>query len=41
MCSSEANTTIRIGKYLSDIFCIQNDLQEEDALSPLIFILAL
>jgi hypothetical protein len=32
---------VRIGKYLSDNFPIQNNLEQGDALSPLLFNLAL
>jgi hypothetical protein len=32
MCSSEAYSRVRIGKLLSDMFYIQNDQQEGDAL---------
>jgi hypothetical protein len=34
-------TKVRIGKQLSDIFPIQNGLKQGDALSPLLFNLAL
>jgi hypothetical protein len=36
MCSE-----VRIGKHLSDSFLIQNGLKQEDALSPLLFKVAL
>jgi hypothetical protein len=41
MLSSETYSEVRVGKHLSDIFYIQNDLQVGDALRPLLFIFAL
>jgi hypothetical protein len=35
MCLNETYSRIRIGKYLSDSFLIQNGLKQGDALSPL------
>jgi hypothetical protein len=40
MCLNETNSAVRIGKYRSDKFPIQNGLKEEDPLSPLLFNLA-
>jgi hypothetical protein len=37
MCLNETYYKIRIGKYLSDSFPIQNSLKQGDALSPLLF----
>jgi hypothetical protein len=37
MCLNETCSKVRIGKHLSDSFPIQNGLNQEDALSPLIF----
>jgi hypothetical protein len=41
MYSNETYSNIRIGKYLSDTFLIQNYLELGDALSPLLFNFAL
>jgi hypothetical protein len=41
MCLNETYSKIRIGKYLSDSFPIQNGLKQGDALSPLLFNFAL
>jgi hypothetical protein len=41
MCLNETYGKVRIGKYLSDSFPIQNDLRQGDALSPLLFNFAL
>jgi hypothetical protein len=41
MCLNETYSTVRIGKYQSDKFPIQNGLKQEDALSPLLFNFAL
>jgi hypothetical protein len=41
MCLSKTYNKVRIGKYLSDMFPIQNGLKQGDALSPLIFNFAL
>jgi hypothetical protein len=41
MCLDETYNKVRIGKYLSDNFPIQNDLKQGDALSPLLFNFAL
>jgi hypothetical protein len=41
MCLNETYSTVRIGKYQSDKFPIQNGLKQGDALSPLIFNFAL
>jgi hypothetical protein len=37
MCLNETYTTVRIGKYQSDKFPIQNGLKQVDAFSPLLF----
>jgi hypothetical protein len=37
MCLNEMYSKVRIGKYLSDSFPIQNSLKQGDALSPLLF----
>jgi hypothetical protein len=37
MCLNETNSTVRIGKNLSDKFTVQNGLKQGDALSPLLF----
>jgi hypothetical protein len=41
MCSNETYSTVRIGKYQSDKFPIQNGLKQGDALSPLLLNFAL
>jgi hypothetical protein len=41
MCLNETYSKVRIGKHLSDSFPIQNGLKQGDALSPLLFNLAL
>jgi hypothetical protein len=41
MCLNETYSKVRIVKYLSDGFAIQNCLKQGDALSPLLFIVAL
>jgi hypothetical protein len=41
MCLKETYSTVRIGKYQSDTFPIQNGLKQGDALSPLLFRFAL
>jgi hypothetical protein len=41
MCLNETYNKVCIGKYLSDKFAIQNGLKQGDALSPLLFNLAL
>jgi hypothetical protein len=41
MCLSEAYSTVRIEKFQSDKFPIQNGLKQGDALSPLVFNFAL
>jgi hypothetical protein len=40
MCLNETYSSVRIGKYKSDKFPIQNGLKQRDALSPLLFNLA-
>jgi hypothetical protein len=40
-CLNEAYARVRVGKHLSAIFRIKNDLKEGDALSPLLFNFAL
>jgi hypothetical protein len=37
MCLNKTYSKVRIGKYLSDNFPIQNGLKQGDALSPLLF----
>jgi hypothetical protein len=37
VCLNETYSRVRIGKYLSDSFPIQNGLKQRDALSPLLF----
>jgi hypothetical protein len=41
ICLNETYSKVRIGKYFSDKFPIQNDVKQEEALSPLIFNLTL
>ena len=41
MCLNETYSGVRVGKYLSDMFPITNDLKQGDALSPLLFNFAL
>jgi hypothetical protein len=41
MCLNETYTEVRIGKYLSDNFPIQNGLKQGYALKPLLFNFAL
>jgi hypothetical protein len=41
MCLNETYSTVRIGKYQSDRFAIQNGLKQGDNLSPLLFNFAL
>ena len=41
MCLTERYSRVRVGKNLSDMFPIRNDLKEGDALSPLFFNFAL
>jgi hypothetical protein len=41
MCLNETYNRVRIGKYLSDKFSIQNDLKQGDTLLPLLFNFAL
>jgi hypothetical protein len=41
MCLNETHSKVGIGKHLSDSFPIQNGLNQEDALSPLLFNFAL
>jgi hypothetical protein len=41
MCLSETYSKVCIGKYLFDNFPIGNDLKQTDALSPLLFSVAL
>jgi hypothetical protein len=37
MCLNETFSRVRVGKHLSDMFPIRNDLNQGDALSPLLF----
>jgi hypothetical protein len=41
MCINETYSNVSIGKHLSDSFCIQNGLKQEDAIAPLLFNFAL
>ena len=41
MCLKETYSRVRVGKDLSDIFRIRNDLKQGDAISPLLFNFAL
>jgi len=41
MCLSEIYSRVQLGKNLSDMFPMRNDLKQEDALSPLLFSFAL
>jgi hypothetical protein len=41
MCLNKTNSTVRIGKFQSDKFPIQNGLKQRDASSPLLFNFAL
>jgi hypothetical protein len=41
MCLNQTYSKVRIGKYLSNTFHIQNGLKQGDALSPLLFNFAL
>jgi hypothetical protein len=41
ICSNKTYSKVRLGKYLSDNFPIQNDLKQGDALSSLLFNFAL
>jgi hypothetical protein len=41
MCLNETYSRVRVGKHLSDTFPIKNGLKQGDALSPLIFNVAL
>ena len=37
MCLNKTYGRVRLGKHLTDIFTVKNDLKEGDALSPLLF----
>jgi len=37
MCRNEIHRRVRVGKYLSDMFPVRNDLKQGDALSPFHF----
>ena len=37
MCLDETYSRVRVGKYLSDMCPIKNDLKQGDSLSPLLF----
>ena len=41
MCLTETYSRVRVGKYLSEMFPIRNDLKQGDPLSPLLFNFAL
>jgi hypothetical protein len=41
MCLTETYSKVRVGKNLSEMFPIRNDLKHGDDLSPLLFNLAL
>ena len=41
MCLNETYSRVRVGKDLSDMFPIKNDLKQRDILSPLLFNFAL
>ena len=41
MCLTEACSTVRVGKHLSDMFPTRDGLKEGDALTPLLFSFAL
>jgi hypothetical protein len=41
ICLNESYSTVPVGKILSDMFPIKNDLKQGDALSPLLFNIAL
>jgi hypothetical protein len=41
MCLNETYSKVRMGKYLSDMFPIDNDLKQGDALPPLLLNFAL
>ena len=41
ICLTERYSRVRVGKNLSDMFPIRNDLKQGDALSPLLFNFAL
>jgi hypothetical protein len=36
-CLNETNNKVQIGEHLYDVFPIQNGLQQEDALLPILF----
>jgi hypothetical protein len=37
MCLNDTYSRVRVGKHLCDYFPIRNDLEQRDALSPLLF----
>jgi len=41
VCLNETYSRVQVGKYLSDMFPIRNGLKQADALSPLLFNIAL
>jgi len=41
MCQNETYSRVSVGKYLSDMFPTNNDLNQRDALKPLLFNFAL